>query len=68
MREPQEFTKGKRISKRGGIRIFVNADVLNKALVNAGLELEAQDLKVKSYALRGKKRVAQGILEIRNQT
>lgn len=65
MREPSEFTKGKRISRRGGFRLFVNADVLNKAITNAGLPLEAQDLKVKSYALRGKKNVAQVILEIR---
>jgi hypothetical protein len=68
-KDPNEFVKLARTGKHsGGGWFYLNSVCLEKALKNVGLPYKGTPLKVKQYAMKGKKNVAQIVLEIRVDT
>lgn len=65
-KDPNEFVKLSRTGKEsGGGWFYLNAVCLEKALGNVNIPSKGVALKVKQYAMKGKKNVAQIVLEIR---
>lgn len=53
---PDEFVKVRRRSRTGGANVFINADVICKALKNANMDCSATNLKAKASACKDGKR------------
>lgn len=62
-KQPDEYVKLKRISETGGGNVFLNADVVNKALKFAGFPING-NFKVQAYPVKDCKNRAKIILKI----
>jgi hypothetical protein len=65
-KEPEEYIKVTRRSTTGGAHLYINADIMNRALESAELPIESNNLVMKSYSCKDRKGEAKILIKLKS--